>query len=199
MGRGKPQLRNKREAIAYLEAAQQLDSIAERVAVQLPLRCNMRSGEVRHLQVADVDFDAGRIWVRALEDDGDLDISWNPKTATSRRRVDLPEALLADLTELCRGKNATELLFPSNRNPGQPWDRKWLNHRVKKVCELAGVRVVCAQALRGTYTSILADEGYEAPDIGRLLGHADGGKTAARHYIGAPAQTRELRLIAGGR
>lgn len=198
MGRGKPQLRNKREAIAYLEAARKLDSAMERVAVQLPLLTNMRSGAVRHLQVGDIDFDAGRIWVRELEDD-DLDISWDPKTATSRRRVDLPEALTADLAEMCEGKDATELLFPSNRNLGRPWDRQWLNRRVQKVCEAAGVRVVCTQGLRGTYASILADEGYELPDIGRLLGHADGGKTAAQHYAGAPQRTRELRLIEGGR
>lgn len=198
MGRGKPQLRNKAEAIAYLRAAATLDTAHERVAVQLPLLCNVRSGEVLHLQVADVDFDAGRIWVREFEDAADHDDAWNPKTAASRRRVDLPDALRADLTYMCANKTPTALLFESNRNPGRPWGGEWLNCRVKKVCKLADVRVVCTHGLRGTYTSILADDGVELPDIARLLGHNDGGQTAARHYVGASARVAALRLVVGG-
>ena len=38
-----------------------------------------------------------------------------------------------------------------------------------------------------------------APEIGRFLGHADGGHTARRHYIGASAHEPALKLIKGVR
>lgn len=199
MGRGKPQLRNVGESVAYLAAAATLDKPADRVATQLPLRCGMRSGEVRHLQVGDIDFDAGKLWVRDLEVDGDDDETWSVKTATSRRSVDLPGALEVDLRLLVSGRKETDLVFESNRNPGQAWDRKWLNHRVKRVCREAGVREICAHGLRDTYASFMRGEaGQSAPEIGRFLGHADGGKTAERHYIGAPEHQPALRIVSGG-
>ncbi len=200
MGRGKPQLRNMGECIAYLAAAESLAKPADRVAAQLPLRLGMRSGEVRHLQVGDVDFTDGKLWVRDLEAQEEEMEGWSVKTATSRRSLDLPAALEADLRQLVAGKAETDLVFASNRNPGQAWDRKWLNRRVKRVCREAGVNVVCAHGLRDTYASFMHGEaGRSAPEIGRFLGHADGGKTAKRHYIGAPEHQPALRLVAGGK
>ena len=199
LGRGKPQLRNAGEVAAFLEVAATLDEVCDRVAVQLPLRCSMRSGEVLHLQVGDIDFTASRIWIRAIEDDDALDTGWNVKSASSQRSVDLPESLRADLQALCEGKSATALLFSSNRNPGKAWEGKWLNRRIRVVCEQAEVRIVTAHGLRDTYSSFMSGEaGKSAPEIGRFLGHADGGQTARRHYIGASAHEPALTLIQGG-
>ena len=200
LGRGKPQLRNAGEVVAFLAAAATLGKAQDRVAVQLPMRCNMRSGEVLHLQVGDVDFVAGRIWIRSNEeDDGDLDTGWSVKSASSQRSVELPESLRADLQAICDGKSATSLLFTSNRNPGEAWDGKWLNRRIKRVCEQAEVRIVTAHGLRDTYSSFMSDQaGKSAPEIGRFLGHADEGRTARKHYIGASAHEPALKLIQGG-
>lgn len=196
MGRGKPQLRNAAEVAAFLAEAAKLGKPHERVAVQLPLLCGLRSGAVRHLRVGDIDFGTGKIWIRDVEDDDKLDLDWSVKTAAGRRTVDIPPELSEDLTQLIAGRDPAELLMSSNRNPGKPWDRKWLNRRVKLVCEAAGTRVICTHGLRDTYSSMLsALAGLSPVHIARLMGHADQGQTAQRHYIGVPEHKPVLRLV----
>ena len=195
MGRGKPQLRNAAEVRAYLKEAGKLRHPAGRVAAQLPLLCGLRSGAVRHLRVGNVDFVAGKLWIRDIEDDDELDLDWNVKTAAGRRTVDIPPGLTGDLQLLTDGRRPAELLMPSSRSPGKAWDRKWLNRRVKMVCRQAGTRVVCTQGLRNTYSTMLsAIAGASPMQIARLMGHADQGQTAKRHYIGVPEHNCALRL-----
>jgi hypothetical protein len=60
------------------------------------------------------------------------------------------------------------------------------------------VKAVCPHGLRATHASlrrIVADEAVEK--IGDALGHADHGKTAAAHYVGAAANVPVLRVLAG--
>ena len=202
IGRGKPQLRNATEVQQYLDAARQLRKTDHRVAAVLPLVSGLRSGEVRHLRVGDVDFTAMKLWIRDVDDEDDVaeQFSWNVKTAASRRTVDLPRDLLPEFRELTEGRAAEQLVFESNRHPGRPWERKWLNRMVKRVCGAAGVRVVCAHGLRDTYTSLLtAMAGLSPVQIAELVGHGDDGQTARRHYIGAPEHRPDLRLVVGGR
>ncbi len=186
MGRGKPQLRNADEVLAYLQVALTQPKRVDRVVASLPLLVGLRSGEVRHLQVADVDFTLGRIWLREFEDDEvEADEGWDVKSAASRRTADLPAALRADLVELCRDKSPTDLVFPSNRKPGQAWERKWLNGRVKRVCRAARVRVISTHGLRDTWSSYMTEHAKLSDgQVGDLLGHADNGVTARRNYIG---------------
>jgi len=196
MGRGKPQLRNKGEMISYLQVAAALPEVADRVATQLPLLTGMRPGEIMHLQAADIDFDDDCIWIRDLEDDATDDDGWSVKTATSKRTVDLPATLLADFEQLCAGKAPGQLLFESNRCPGRPWEDKWLRRRVYDVCEAAGTRAVPPHGLRGTYTTALEKLARtQVADIAKVVGHADRGGTARRHYIGTPAHQPALRLV----
>lgn len=196
VGRGKPQLRNVAEAQAYLAAAARLPEPARRVAAVLPLLCGLRSGEVRHLRVSDLDFEAGRIWVRS--DDEDEPDGWEVKTAGSRRTVDLPASLRQDLVALCHLQRSHEFVFRSRRRRGEPWETSWLQRLVASVCRKAGTKVICPHGLRGTYTSILAAvTGASAPDIARLLGHVDDGPTARRHYIGLAEHRPALHLVRG--
>ncbi len=201
MGRGKPQLRNKAEVRRYLRAASALAEASDRVTTQLPLLTGMRSGEVLHLQAADIDFEDDRIWIRDVEIDDDGDEGWSVKTASSRRSVSLPTTLRGDLEALCAGKAPEQLLFESNRNGGgKPWADAWLRRRVKAVCEAAGTRVVPTHGLRGTYMTLLAEEArVQVADIAAVVGHADRGGTARRHYIGASAHQPALKVIDGGR
>ncbi|MCB9739402.1 MAG: site-specific integrase [Deltaproteobacteria bacterium] len=199
MGRGKPQLRNLEEAQAYLAAALAWPSPTDRVGALLPLLCGMRSGEVRHLQVADIDLLAGKIWIR--DDGGDqAGEGWSVKTAASSRVVALPAELRDDLEQLCSGWKVgpDSFVLRSLRAAGGPYNVEWLRRLVVRTCRAADVRVISAHGLRGTYASILASHDQAAPDIGRYLGHADGGKTAARHYIGAEATKPALQVIPGG-
>ena len=199
MGRGKPQLRNVDEVREYLRVAAQLPNPVRRVAAQLPLLTGMRSGEVRHLQVGDVDFTAGRLWIRDVDDDGEDD-GWEVKSASSRRTVGIPARLVEDLRELCGGREPNAYVFQSNRGGRKAYERKWLNRMVKQVCEAAGTRLVCAHGLRDTFTSLVAElEQRSVAEIGRLVGHADGGRTAREHYIGVPQHQPALRLVMGGK
>jgi integrase len=197
LGRGKPQLSNQAEVIAYLAEATRLKTAVRRVAAALPLLCGLRSGETRHLQVWDVDFGGGKLWVRDVDDDDNVvDIAWGVKTAAGRRTVDIPVALVSELTALCQGRAADAFLFRSNRVKGRPYSRQWLNRMVTGVCERAGVRIVGPHGLRDTWSTLQAQLArLSAPDIGKLLGHADEGATAKRHYIGVPGHSAALRLV----
>lgn len=75
----------------------------------------------------------------------------------------------------------------------------WLLDLVHRVCRDAEVRVVCPHGLRATHASlrrIVVDEAVAK--IGDALGHADHGKTAKNHYVGAAATVPVLRVLAGG-
>ena len=200
MGRGKPQLRNKSEMRRYLETAAALPKAADRIATQLPLLTGMRTGEVMHLQAADIDFEDDRIWIRDLEADDLEEDGWSVKTATSKRSVTLPPTLVADFEELCEGKTPAQLLFESNRCPGRPWEDKWLRRRVYDVCEAAGTRPAPPHGLRGTYMTAMEQEAQTAvADIAMVVGHADRGTTARRHYMGGHRHQPALKVLKGGR
>ena len=201
LGRGKPQLANLCEAGAYLSETRELPTAARRVAAALPLLCGSRPGEVLHLLVRDVDFEAGKIWHRDIDEaENEVGIVWNVKTMAGTRTIDIPDILRDDLKELCRDRRPTTFLFASKRAEGKPYEYKWLNRMVRRVCEAAGVTVVCTQGLRDTYASIEAEHGRKnASDVGKLLGHGDAGQTAKRHYIGAPQHRPALKVVEGGR
>jgi len=199
--RGKPQLANLSEVKKYLAEAGRLERAEQRVAAMLPLLCGLRSGAVRHLQVRDVDFDAGRIWIRDTRASDNVQrISWSVKTAAGVRTVDLPEMLATDLCALCEGRPPATFLFASKWNDGAPYERRWISRMVKQVCRDAGVQITTAHGLRNTYASVQAEHGrLSAADIGKLIGHADGGQTARRHYIGVAEHKPVLKLVSGGK
>lgn len=200
MGRGKPQLAGEGEALAYLEASRKVERLDVRVAAALPLLNGMRSGEVRHLLVRNVDFEGGKFRIRDVEEeDNDLGVVWDVKTASGRRPADIPEVLVEDLKALCADKSPEEFVFASGRKDGGPYSYQWLWRAVKRICAAAGTRVVNPQGLRDTYSTLLVEmAGLDAIDVGRKLGHGDSGQTARKHYIGVPEPRPALRLVEGG-
>lgn len=215
ISRGKPQLRNLHEVGAYLAAVAHLRTPEERVAAAMPVLTGVASGEVLHLRAGDVDFDAGKVWIRGDEAAGGSG-DWAVKTGHRERTVELPDALAGDLRALSAGKAPTAYLL--TRAPryaggvevagGVPHGRHWLASLVRQVCESAGVRVVPPHGLRGTHTSMrLALAGKRIAGLGdavtleeiaKELGHADDGETARRHYKGAPEHVPALKMVAGG-
>lgn len=197
MGRGKPQLRGADEVLAFLTATSKLALVTERVALGVTLLCGLRSGELLHLRAGAVDWTGAKLWVRG--EGGD----WNTKTAASEDAVDLPTGpawLLADLRTLVESRKADAYLFPSNREPGEPWGDDWLNRRVHKTCKAAGVRDICAHGLRDTCGTLVVALGKgQAFDVARLLRQADKGETARKHYIGQAPTRPALSLVSGSR
>jgi len=198
VGRGKPQLRNMQEVQQYLAAALALRRADDRIGATLPLLCGLRSGELRHLRVCDIDFAGGRIWIRSdSEAVGEVADGWDVKTASSRRTVELPPVLLDDLRGLCADRSPDDYLLVSNRN-GRAWSIQWLGKLVHDVCEAAGVRMVPPHGLRDTHATLLRELARKtAAEIGELLGHADRGKTAEQHYIGSPEHRPALKVVHG--
>lgn len=215
IGRGKPQLRNLQEVGAYLAAVARLRSPEERVAAAMPVMTGVASGEVLHLRAGDVDFDAGKVWIRGDEAAGGSG-DWAVKTGHRERTVELPAVLADDLRALAAGKapsaylmtRAPRFTFGADTSDGMPHGRSWLAGLVRSVCESAGVRVVPPHGLRGTHTSMLLalagkriaglGDAVTLEEVAQVLGHADDGATARRHYKGAPEHTPALQLVAGG-
>jgi integrase len=213
LGRGKGQLRNQAEVEAYLETALGLalpNNVAKadrgrmaaerRVASTLPLLCGLASGEVLHLKLGDIDLAAGIGYVRdagAAEADG-----WHVKTAARNGEWEIPQVLRADLVWLTEGGAPDAFLLHDDCN--KPHTRGWLRDPVVNVCGKASVegqpvRKVCPHGLRGTHATLLRVLlGRGIGDIADALRHGDSGRTATRHYVGAPERRAALRVIVGG-
>jgi len=191
---GKTQLANSDQAQAYLAAALAWPDRVTRVVAALPLLTGMRSGEVRFLRVDALDLGLSVLWIR-----GDRDAAWSPKTRASTRTVQIPDVLRDDLIALAGQRRGEELLLASPVT-GHAWSPRWVWETVGRTCDAAKLPRVCPHGLRGTWASIcVAMAQLPSPEIARLLGHADRGVTAERHYIGAQRPEQALRLIAGGK
>ncbi len=210
INRGKAQLRNLGEARSYLAAALERTTPEERVAAALPILTGIASGELLHIQAGAVDFDAGVIHIRSEEAEVG-DVGWSVKTSHRVRAITIPDACRDDLAVLVDGLNPTTFVFRGIDERTQTgrradWKRSdrprtggWLLDLVHRVCRDAEVRVVCPHGLRATHASlrrIVVDEAVAK--IGDALGHADHGKTAKNHYVGAPSQVPVLRVLSGG-
>ncbi len=167
---------------------------------RMPLLCGLASGEVLHLKVGDVDLAAGIGYVRdqgADEVDG-----WHVKTASRNGEWEVPQVLRADLAWLTADRKPEEFLLRDRE--GKPHTRGWLRDLVVEVCGKANVdgqpvRKVCPHGLRGTHATLLRVLlGRGIGDIANALRHGDEGRTATRHYVGAPERRPALRVLIGG-
>lgn len=222
VGRGKPQLRNRAEAEAYLAATMALVAPVQspkahrrriederRVAACLPLLCGLASGEVLNLRVGDVDLRAGVGYVRDPEDPSPVD-GWHVKTASRVGEWEIPAALRPYLVWLTKGREPDALLIHQDEDATKPRGRTWLRDLVRKACGAARVRerdddegvpvrMVCPHGLRDTHATLLRVVSRKSiGEIAKALRHGDTGRTAERHYVGAPERRPALRLIVGG-
>lgn len=149
----------------------------------------MRAGEIVGLRVRDVDDEGRLLWV--AEDVG------SGKTASARRPVRAPDMLAERLAELAKGRDGSEYLW------GVLHTRRWPLRAVERLCEGSGVPRVTAHGLRGTLATLATAAGAGLLDLAKLLGHADAGTTAQRHYIkqgtaAEAARERGFVVLQGG-
>jgi len=117
------------------------------------LRCN----ELRMLDVEDVDFDEGSIFIRYAKRD-------------KERIVPLHDLARQALTDYL-GDRASGPLFLSNRRT------RISNRRLRTLVKELGTRArlkkdLHPHTLRHTYATLLREAGVELGDVGNLLGHA---------------------------
>lgn len=134
--------------------------------------------------------------VRDLDDDGRL--LWIPdaKTDAGIRQLEVPPILRPLLAAAAKDKAPDErLLGEHDRN----YPRKW----VQRICELAGVPRVCAQAMRGLHGTLAVKRGATGRLVADALGH-ESETTTRRSYVkreatDAARQRTALAVLQGGR
>lgn len=176
--KGKPQLRLDEArlltALLFTRAAEPgLVGRRQAVAVLLLIFLALREGEVITRRVRDVD-DGGR---RLVLDEADDPLKTDAAAAGAR---EVPAQLVPLLRELAAGRPADHYLFGDAQHH---LSGDWLLKVVQRLCRAAGVRAVCAHALRGLAASLLARSGASAHLIAELLRHGDSGRTALQHYV----------------
>jgi integrase len=153
------------------------------LAAAVALLMGARAGEVVDRVCRDVDDGARVLWIERA------------KTRRGDRQLEVPEVLRPRLAALVAGRAGGEPLWGDV-------DRHWLGYHVRRLCEAAGVPVVCPHGLRGTYASISAGA-VPVEHVARELGQTGPGVTR-RHYLAPGAeqagqQRAALRVLTGGR
>lgn len=144
----------------------------------LAVTTGLRQGELLGLRWKDVDFKGGAISIRQIlqEDNPTGKITFaEPKSARSRRRVDLPQIAIAALREhrkkmLALGHHA-DLVFCDSR--GNPIRKSNLTRRsFKPILTAAKLPDIRFHDLRHTAATLLLAEGVHPKVVQERLGHA---------------------------
>jgi integrase len=125
----------------------------------------MRSGEIRGLEVSDVNGGAIRVGRTYT-----FKASGPPKTPRGTRTVPMPPALLTAVRGATVG--ATGPLFPSLQHPGELMNEKELHRLWRRTVKAAGVRYRAAENLRHTRISIGLSDGEPLLKISAETGHS---------------------------
>jgi len=129
----------------------------------------LREGELLGLAWGDIDWTARQIYVRQQYTAGRFS---ELKTKASRRRVDLPGELVAELRRwrLQCPPGAHDLVFPTGLGtPDSPCNL--LNRGFYPALRRAGLRKIRFHDLRHTYASLLIANGEHPKRIQALMGH----------------------------
>ena len=111
------------------------------------------------------------------------------KTKAGQRRLTIPEELVVAL-----GRRV-EVMAPLDQL--LPYGRDWVRDSVIRLCETAGVPVVCAHGLRGSHSSLAVDAGLSPALVAAALGHTSSAVTE-RHYMAAGVKERATARKVGG-
>lgn len=138
-----------------------------RVAVALAVYAGMRSGEVRAVEVRDIDFDRNRITIRHA-------MSGKKRKDTKdheERSIPIAPPLLPILVEACRDKlpKARVVLNQMGTTP----KRQDLWNDLAALLKRHGLRHRSFHSLRHYFCSALIDRGIPVPVVQRAAGHSD--------------------------
>ena len=188
---GKPQLRIEEArrfteaAIGYFEETQSSLAIGALVALTMGLR----TSEVLDRVVRDLDDGARYLWIDA------------GKTANARRHLEVPELVQPYLLLLAAGKQPEEFLFGASESGGRRYRQKmW--EMVRRLCQRAGVPIVCTHSLRGLWATLAVQSGAASHVVAANLGHHSF-QVTERHYaqgsvVKNAATARVLEMLGNG-
>jgi len=173
------------EAPSLDEVATLLDAARGwiRVAVALTVFAGLRQGEVRALQVGDVDFDAHELHVLRAWSEGELLLPKGDK----QRHIPVAPELEVILREAVRAK-LPKAFVVVNRNGKVP-SRQAVLSALKATQEAAGLPARSFHLLRHFFCSHLLVRGANVEAVRQLAGHSKLG-TTARYVHATTADAR---------
>jgi integrase len=133
----------------------------------------MRQGEIFGLRWEYVNLEKGWLDVTlqlAYNKDGQLHLK-EPKTAKSKRRVELSEVAVAALRWHRKHFPSTSGLVFTTDGKSAIWKRNFAQRVLDPVLEMAGVRRVVFHELRHTVNSLLLEKGVSPVVMAEMLGH----------------------------
>lgn len=187
------------QAQAFLSVADQ--SIYGPIWI-VALVTGMRKGELLGLRWQDIDFETGVLHVRqtvgALH--GKIEYK-KPKTAKSRRDIDLDDGILAVLRayklrqlerrlELGPRWQDYDLVFPSNVGTATNPDN--CDSDFNRLVKLAGVKRIRIHDTRHSYATLAILSGIPINVVSQSMGHGDVSTTLRTYAHVMPEQRREL-------
>lgn len=148
-----------------------------RVAVALACYAGMRSGEVRALEVQDVDLRRGRILIRRAYSDAEIVTPKNDE----ERSVPIAPPLRSILEQACKGKLPRARVIV-NRDGATP-SRQHVWDDLASLLKSKQLRHRSFHSLRHYFCSALLDRGVNLMAVKEAAGHADL-KTTQRYLHG---------------
>ncbi|MFB3886328.1 MAG: tyrosine-type recombinase/integrase [Thermodesulfobacteriota bacterium] len=141
----------------------------ERVLFMTAALTGMRQGELLGLQWGDIDFLNSQILVRRTYNHGEC---MEPKSETSRRRIDIGPDLVHELKkwQLACPKGELNLVFSSNE--GTWWDAQNMVRRAFiPALRRAKLPIIKFHSLRHGFASLLIEQGENPKYIQNQMGH----------------------------
>lgn len=155
------------EIRALVDAA---ETQKDRALFMMAALTGMRQGELFGLKWTDIDWINNQVHVRRTYNHGRF---YDPKSKTSRRRIDLAPELVTELKKwrLVCPESKLDLVFPNeNGKPETP--SNFRQRRFSPALAAAGLPQIRFHDLRHTYTALLIDQGENIKYIQRQLGHS---------------------------
>ncbi len=147
-----------------------------RVLVLLLGYTGLRWGEVRALRVKHLDLLRGRLEVTENIPDGFTEVDTVAPKSHRHRVVPIPRFLLADLAEVCAGKDPGALVFTNEA--GRLLDNSNFRRNVfDPAVRSRGLGPLTPHNLRDTAASLAVSAGANVKAVQRMLGHASAAMT----------------------
>ena len=138
-----------------------------RVAISILFWTGLRVGELLALQEDDFDFQNLRLRVnKSFQRINDEDVITEPKTARSKRTIDITQALADTVQEYIKA------LY--DYQPGQrlfPVTKKYISYQIDAACKATGVKRIRVHDLRHSHAAMLISLGTDILLVSERLGH----------------------------
>lgn len=155
----------KEEYLLFADAM--MDKPVSYYAFEILFWCGLRLGEMLALTPADFNFDNRTIRInKSYQRINGEDVITDPKTAKSKRIVNMPEFLCDEMKDYISsfyGIEDDDRIFQITKS--------YMHHEMDRGCKAANVKRIRIHDLRHSHVSLLINMGCSAVDIANRVGH----------------------------